>query len=1039
MEFSSFIKLFIDRPVMSIMLLFFGIVLGLYSLPFFKIGLMPNTNPPGLTIVTEYPGVSSKKIESMLTKPIEEEVSQIGDIKKILSQSKEGESRIDVIFNHGSRLKIKMVELQEAVEKISFLFPREVQKPVISPYDPSDKPVFILSLSSEEYSLKQLREIADKQIKHLFSRIEGVSEVIVSGGYIREITIEANPLHLISYQISLEHLIQFIQSYNIFIPAGKIAIKDREKNIIISNKFSSIEEISNMPIPYGKDFIVPLHKIAEVSDGFRERENISKTNGQDRVSIYIQKTGTGNALTVSKECKRVLDTIDFPEMTIEVDYDRGAFIEKAIDRVESAIVLGGSIAMLVLWFFTRSFPITFIIGISIPASVIITFFFLFLFNVELNIITLAGLALGTGMLIDNAIVVTERVEKNFHFGLNKNVLIESVHSVSSELIASSLTTMIVFIPLIFSGDSTQLLYKNIAITISVSLFVSLVFSLTILPSLIYQFRNLSFGTFSSKFIYINVIKNLIRNYFQKFEKIFLYYVKIIFENNLSIKRYLSISFYEMLWRKAIYFSVLHGHGTIFFILVVLVLGVFSIFQAKSNIIDPSDSGEITASVELDVGTNLQATENIIRRVEQRIKANPKVKRINSKIEKWHATIYIKIKEQYKNLSYRNLMEELESVVSPIKSAFVYFTKSSESSGSEEMDIHIYGPNINELKKLSTAIAKKLKNNILDVKSIVYRFREGKPSTQLHMLPNELARANMSVAQLGQTLRTSIFGAVISKYYDKDHEVDVRLRLARSSLSNLEKLNELYITKPQEGYIPLSSLSNFRKGTEETKIYRMNKRRRLTITVRFSKMDLSTAGSMIDKILVDFPFRQGYYYEFGDSYKQLQETNVEAVIATLFSLLLIYALLCILFESFTWPLLIILTAPFSIVLTIIVFVLTGVRFNISVYIGFILTGGLVVNNSILVVSSIITFYRERSLNYRSIFIAVKNRVRPIIMSTLTTILGMTPMLFDKSSGSELWRPLSLTLTLGISFSIFISLFLIPVLFRIASRRYRLKRG
>lgn len=1039
MPSSSFIKLFIDRPVMSIMLLFFGIVLGLYSLPFFKIGLMPNINPPGLTIVTEYPGVSSKKIESVLTKPIEEEVSQIANIEKILSQSKEGESRIDVIFNHGSKLKVKMVELQESVEKISSSFPREVQKPVISPYDPSDKPVFILSLSSEEYSLKELRELADKQMKHLFSRIEGVSEAIVSGGYIREITIEANPLNLISYQIRLEHLIQFIQSYNIFIPAGKVVIEDREKNIIVSNKFSSIEEIGNIPIPYGKDFIVPLHKIADVRDGFRERENISKTNGQDRVSIYIQKTGTGNALTVSKECKRVLDTIDFPQIDIEVDYDRGAFIEKAIERVQSAIVLGGLIAMLVLWFFTRSLSITFIIGVSIPASVIITFFFLFLFDVELNIITLAGLALGTGMLIDNAIVVTERVERSSRLGLSKEVLMKSVHSVSSELIASSLTTMIVFIPLVFSGDTTQLLYKNIAITISVSLFVSLVFSLTILPSLIYQLRNLSLSTFSDNFVYIRFVKAFVQKQLERFQNMFFYYGKRIFEKKFYLKKYLDISFYEMTWKKSIYFSVLHGHVTIFFILVVLVLGFFSIFQAKSNIIDPSDSGEITASVELEVGTNLKATEDIIYRVEEKIKSNPKVKRINSKIEKWHATIYIKIKEEYKSLPYRNLMEELESAVSPIKSAFVYFSKSSENSGSEEMDIHIYGPNINELKKLSTEIARKLRNNILDVESIVYRFREGKPSTHLDMQVSELARANMSVAELGQTLRTSIFGAVISKYYDKDHEVDVRLRLGRSSLSNLSKLNELYITKPEEGYIPLSSLSSFRKGTEETKIYRMNKRRRLTITVRFSKMDLSTAGSTIDKILSDFPFRQGYYYEFGDSYKQLQETNVEGVIATLFSLVLIYALLCILFESFTWPLLIIFTAPFSILLTIIVFVLTGIRFNISVYIGFILTGGLVVNNSILVVSSIMSFLKEGSLSSNSIFTAVKNRVRPIIMSTLTTILGMTPMLFDKSSGSELWQPLSLTLTLGISFSIFISLFLIPVLFKIASRKYKLKRG
>lgn len=1011
-------KYFLHRPVTSFMVMLSFIILGAYSLPFLRLGLLPNTTPPGVSIITRYPGVAPGKIENLITKTIEEKVSEIANISQIFSVSKEGESKINLVFEHSVDLKYRIADVEEKIDLIRKNFPREVEAPYIVPYDPTDKPVFILSITSSKYDLKLLREYADKKLKNLFNRIEGVSEIFIGGGFIREIQILPDPLKLISFNISLNDIMSLVQSRNIFLPAGILKDKNRgERFIATKAKFQSIDEIRNLLIPYGKDKSISLKNIASVKDHFRERENISKTNGQDRVSIYIQKTGTGNTLHISRECRKIIHAIKLPGIKLEVDFDQGKYIQKAIDRLTSAIVFGGLIVMLVLWLFLRKITITFVIALSIPASIISTFFALYLLNIELNVMTLSGLALGAGMLIDNSIVVSEKIEmiqkENESF---ENSVLNAVQSVQAEITASTLTTLIVFIPLLFVEESTRLLYKNLAISISISLLMSLFISLTIIPTFIYHLGK-----------YDSFLSEKFQKFFKKLrivpikkipQKIKLFSILKSKLNPLRLLRYylLLIQFGERNFKKILACFM-----------IFLFAGYFFFQIAKKEYLDPMDSGEISATVELETGTNLESTEEVIKSIESLVRSHPAVLKVNSKIEKWHATLMIKMKEEHKfKLSTEDFIKELKLKTNSVKSAFVYYSQEGENSQSKELDIDIYGDKYSKLKEIAKDIAGKLKSAILGVDEVVLRFRKGKPAIEFEPKITELSRIGFNPSMLGNILRSSIYGAVITKFYDKDKEVDVRLKVSPDFMNTPEKLKNMYIPGGVEGFVPILSVSKTRESIEDTKIYRKNKKRMVTITVKFKGIDTNRAGNLIQEMLANYHFDKNYYFKLGDSYQRQLQNQTQMLLVSLTAILLIYLLLGALFESFQLPLLIILTVPGALIFSLLLIVLLGKSLNLSVYIGFILTSGIVVNNAILVVSNIKDKISKMP-SRKNIYRAGLERLRPILMTSITTLFGMTPLLFDYKEGSNLWRPLAFTISTGLLFSILISLYLVPLIY------------
>lgn len=1013
---------FMHKPVAATMLLASGLLLGIYAAQFLRIGLLPNAVTPGLSVITRYPGVAPEKVEKLLTKPIEEKVAEVPGIEQLSSLSEDGESKINVIFGSNVDLKVKIIEVQEKLEQIRQTFSREVEAPYIVPYDPSDRPVFILSLSSKRYDLKYVRGLADKRIKYNFSKVEGVSEVFVGGGTIREIQIFADPLKLISYNISLSDIISLVQANNRYVPAGSLREANLTRTIITDVKYKSVKEIADTLIPYGKDQVIPLRSVAEIKDYFREPENVSRSNGVEKVSIYVMKSGIANTAAVTAACRRVLAELNFPDLNIEVDYDQGEFIEKATKRVTNEIILGSIIAALILWLFLRQASITLLTAIVIPASILTTFLFLFFFKIELNVMTLSGLALGVGLIIDNAIVV---VEKMSHISVkdssNEQSILEKVAEVKFEVLSSTLTIVIVFLPIFFTNQNTRDLYKDLAISLSISVLVSLFLSVTIIPSFYNQLlnpiaRNLTermghaiqiFWVQIRAFKPFAVLKNKVPGLSNYTERI----------KGIDIRKK---------YRQLIYAGCRNFRFNLLILLLIVASGVAAFYLAKKEFIDPIDSGEINASVELDTGINLDATEKAVKEIEKALLLHPAVEKITAKIEKWHASLFIKMKKELRSsMDTDTFIAELKNITTPFKSAYVYFNQNSDGGDSREIDIDLFGDDHQSLKKLAKTLSQELKQAIPGIGEIVLRFREGKPALEVTPKLVELSRLGFTNARIGELFRGALYGIVVTKYYEGDREVDVRLKIDPNFINTPEKLKALYIPGDVKDFVPISSVLKIKEGTEETKLYRKNKQKTVSITVKLAGIDTGTAGQLLKNYLSSYPFEKNYHYDFGENYKKQLEGQREMMLAAFASILLIYFLLGALYESITTPLYVILTVPASILMSLIVIVILGKTLNISVYIGFILTAGISVSGAIMLVSTI-RHKKETISPHRAVFAAVFERARPIAMTTSVTMVSMLPLIFDHGEGSNLWRPLAFTILTGVLFSLVVTLYLIPVL-------------
>lgn len=1023
---------FMHKPVAATMLLASGLLLGIYAVGFLKIGLLPNAVTPGLSVITRYPGVAPEKIEKLLTKPIEEKVAEVPGIEQISSLSEDGESKINVIFGSNVDLKVKIVEVQEKLEQIRQTFSREVEAPYIVPYDPSDRPVFIISLSSKRYDLKYIRGLADKRIKYNFSKVEGVSEVFVGGGTIREIQIFADPLKLISYNISLSDIISLVQANNRYMPAGALKEANQSRTIITDVKYRTVREIEETLIPYGKDQIVPLKNIAEVKDHFREPENISRSNGVEKVSIYVMKSGIANTASVTAGCRKVLTGLKFPDLDIEVDYDQGEFIEKATKRVTNEIILGSVIAAFILWLFIRQFSMTILTAIVIPASILTTFLFLFFFKIELNVMTLSGLALGVGLIIDNAIVVVEKISHiQIAEGANETSILEKVSQVKFEVLSSTLTIVIVFLPIFFTNQTTRDLYKDLAISLSLSVLVSLFLSLTIIPSFYNQLLGpvaKALGTYFSGFGQPIAKKIKSIKLFTRSDGLLRKYSGLT--NQLNLKN-LKAKYRSMVFAGCRYFKT-----TLMVMACVIGAGIVAFNLAKKEFIDPIDSGEINASVELDTGINLEYTEKAIKDIEKALLQHPAVGKITSKIEKWHASLFIKMKKELRgSLDTDAFIAELKAIAGRFKSAYVYFNQSSDGGDSREIDIDLFGDDHRALKSLAKSLSQEIKQAIPGIGEVVLRFREGKPALEISPKHVELSRLGFTNARIGELFRGALYGMVVTKFYEGDREIDVRLKIDPNFINTPEKLKGLYIPGDVKDFVPVSSVLQVKDGTEETKLYRKNKQKNVSITVKLAGIDSGSAGNLLKSFLDKYPFDKNYHYDFGDSYKKQLAGQREMLFASFAAILLIYFLLGALYESFTIPLYVILTVPASVFMSLVVIVLLGKTLNISVYIGFILTAGISVSSAIMLVSTI-QHNNDRFNTARAVFYSVFERVRPIAMTTSVTMVSMLPLIFDHGEGSNLWRPLAFTILVGVLFSLVVTLYLIPVL-RIVTGHRRIK--
>ncbi|MEQ9367248.1 MAG: efflux RND transporter permease subunit, partial [Leptospirales bacterium] len=862
---NALIQIFIRKPVMSAMLALACAMLGVISIPRLPVGLLPNLASPGITIITRYPGVSAEKIEELITIPVERAVSDIPGIEKIVATSSEGESRVNLIFNYNSDIKVNILESSERVRLVRSNWPREVNEPAIVRYDPSDKPVFIVTFASERHDLKVLRELVDRRFKPRFERVDGVSEVFVGGGFEREIQVLADPARLSAHGVPVQPIASTVAANNIFLPGGKLSAKGQAERYIYSyGRINTIQEIGGLRFTANEQGgTIEIRQLAEVRDHYRDRSSIAQTNGEDRVTVYVQKAGNANTLGITEACEKIVDGFgDLEEregISYNVAYNQGTYIRRSIDRVTGAVISGALIAVIVLYAFLRRAKVTLIIGITIPASVLTTFFLMFLSGLELNVMSLSGLALGAGMLIDNSIVVSEAIDRRLRdlggregeAGVAEAVRGATV-GVQAEIVSATLTTIVVFIPLIFSNPETRKLYESLSLTVIYSLLVSLFFSLTVLPALILRFvssseiardsvgedaakvrENSREGRPASAWIDALAGENL-RRFAEKLPGgswlsgaiAFVARPPLAIWRRVEGARVDDIARWYRLRSRVVFRNIVPAFAAPLCILAISPL-LFSAIEKE--FVSPIDSNDIEASVDLETGTHLEHTRRITNRVEAAVRTHPAVKEVNAKVEKSRATLNIKLdSEQTRFKSASETIAELRLITDPIEDAFVYFNEAGEGSGGRELDLEFFGDDTAVIKKFAREVSGRIQGEVEGVDQAILRFRDGKEDILLYPHKTKLAQNQTTTREIGETLRQFMSGTIITKYYDGDREVDVRLQGRPGTLDTPADVAGFMLPLAQRT-VPLASMVAFDRGEGETRLWRKNKRKSVGIT------------------------------------------------------------------------------------------------------------------------------------------------------------------------------------------------------------------
>lgn len=1037
----------IRRPVTILMAVVIATMIGFISLFYLPVELMPNISFGRITIrVRIRGGMPPVEVEERVSKPIEEAVGTVSHLSDLLSISEEGESRVELSFEPGTNMNFAALEVREKFAKVKNLLPEEIEKPVIANYRYSDYPIMILAVTSNVYSPEYLRRVVDEEVKDKIKRVSGVANVEVGGGRERKILVEVDQRRLAAHSVSLNKVISILKMNNLNLLAGDIE-RTKEKYLVRTiGEFENIEQIKNMGITISNTgSIIRLRDIAQVKDSYLEPRGFARMNVRPVVSIWIQKESTANTISVvdgiNKQLEILKPTLE-KNIGLAVTYNQAEFIRQSIDTVKTTLLKGALLAILILLLFLAKIPrglympilifmvailflpapvlyvalaalvyfllasknlkFILIISLAIPISVMITFALMYLLNVSgtmlitLNIMTLAGVALGIGMLVDNGIVVLENIFRIRSEEPNsEKAAIKGSEEMTTVIIAGTITTLVVFLPILFLNVQARMLYGGVGITVAFSLVASLFVALTVVPLL------------SSK-------TKLISSAPEWIEKVNRFYKNRLVSMLNNRKKFLIM------------------------VLILFLITAYWFTKLDREFIGTTQQSDFTIFVRMPTGTKLEISDMACKKVEEVLKTVPEVKNMSSHVEPWISKVYVKL--QPLTLRKKSTKEVIESIRSQVEGIRLYYPQSSsvqqpfiyfeepQEVGTKEIILDIFGYDYKVLREIAVSMARRMESipGLTDVK---IRMREGRPEMAVKVDKKRAGLYGMDVNNIALAIHAQMRGMRATYYHADGREVETIARIDEKYRRTFKDLKNLVLTTPEGDQIFLKQVADFVYDLGPSEIWRKGKSRMIQLSANVGNLSLGKAVRTIEEGLTDIEFPEDYYYKFGGTYPQLVESQKQFLPTILLMLALVYMVLAGLFESYKQPLVIMLAVPLSMMGVVIALTLAKKAVSMGVVVGLVLLGGIVVNNGIILIDRINQLKSRNFKTLSAIAIAGQNRLRPILMTTATTILGLLPMALDKSESSNLWSPLAITVISGLISSTLLTLFVIPVVYYI----------
>ncbi|MFI5359211.1 MAG: efflux RND transporter permease subunit [Halanaerobiales bacterium] len=991
----------IKRPVTTVIMVLLVVLLGVIAFNRVQVDLLPNITLPVAVVITNYEGVGPEEIETMVTRPIESAVATVTNIKNLSSSSSTGNSLVMVEFNWGTDMDMATLDMREKIDLIEGYLPDGASKPIIVQFDPSMLPIMQLGVSSSQ-DLASLKKYLEDVVVPRLERLEGVAQVNLVGGRDREILITVDQTKLNNYYTSFSNISNALLMENLNLSGGHIRRGDTDLLVRVTGKFESIEEIENILIPTATGNVL-LKDIAEVKDTYKEVTSISRLNGKESIGITIQKQADANTVMVSRrvnaELKKIMEESEL-DLEIVPIMDQAEYIELAIGNVGNNAIVGGLLAVLILLIFLKNIRSTIIIAVSIPVSIITTFLLMYFSNLTINLMTLGGLALGVGMLVDNSIVVLENIYRYRSEGYTRlEAASEGTKEVGMAITASTLTTIVVFLPVVFMGGITAEIFKELALTVTFSLLASLLVAITLIPVMSSRMLELEK---EKKDVFFDRIKNL--------------------------------------YKRSLRWALDHRGPVLAISIILLAASLALIPFIGAEFIPDMDQGMFYINIQLPLGTSLEETSRITARVEDIVLTIPEVEAIMASVGSSSellslgtsssdiSSVIVLLKDlNERDRSTWEVMEELRQKLRIPGAEISLQASDLVAIAGSPISIKVLGDNLEFLEEQALIIREELAQ-IEGIREIDDNISEGRPELQLKINRELAAGFGLRPAMIASTVRSAISGDVVTRYEVDGEEIDVRLRLDKEKLSSPEQLKNLYLPSPTGAMVPLERVAEFHLSTGAREILRENQVRYVNVTADLYNRNLSEVMPEIQARLqerLDLP--PGYQLEYGGEFQEIIDAFTDLYYVLLLAVVLVYMVMAAQFESFLQPFIVIFSVPMAAIGVLFALFISGHNLSIVTLMGMIMLAGIVVNNAIVMVDYINTLRSRGSSVKEALEEAGPVRLRPILMTSLTTILGLVPMALGRGEGGELTAPLGIVVIAGLTVATFLTLYLIPIIY------------
>ena len=1009
-------KAAVQRPIFTTMVTLIVLILGGVSLLRLPIDLMPDITYPAVSIITNYENASPEIIEELITRRIEQAVSGVPGVLEVKSSSVEGASTVRITFTWGTNVDAAANDVRDYLDRIVSTLPEGTDRPLLRKFDLSSQPILFLGVASNLDPV-QLRELVDKQLRYRFERVPGVAAISIRGGRQREIHANMSPDRLKAMGLSLSQIIARIKQENVTLPAGTVYSGNSEVTIRTQGEYLNLEQLRNTVIAVQNGVPVKLREVADVEDAWQKIRQLVRINGKSGVMILLNKQSGTNTVAVAKAALQEMERInqDMPHLHIVPIVDTSLYIQNAIANVGSAAVSGGLLAVLILFIFLRSLRSTVVIATSIPISIIATFTLMYFCGFTLNIMSLGGLALGVGMLVDNSIVVLENIYRlHEEEGLSPHqAAVAGSGEVTAAIVSSTLTTLAVFLPLIFVQGMAGVMFQQLAYVISFSLACSLVVALTLVPMLA---------------------------------------AKIMKPATLPTKKSLGDKLFEWSgkpldlidnWYKELLQFALHYRKTTAFLVVLAVAASLLLINFIGvELMPTTDESEVNVNVELAMGTQIALVERTLQQIETVVKQEtPEVANMLTSIggSGWRLSsantgeVRIKLVPiSQRTRSSEAIANDLRRKLANIVGATIRVRLGEGAvhlrrGGGDRVQVEVRGHEFETARALAIQVRAAMLR-VEGITDIRLSLEAGSPEELVMIDREKAADMQLTVAQIAGALETALSGTSAGNYREGGEEYKILVKFKNAERMGFRNILDLMLINNKGEPVVLRNVVSTKPRLGPVNIERKNQGRIITVSANITGRDMGSILGDVRQELLQISVPSNFSILIAGDYEEQQRSFVELLFSFVLSLVLVYMVMACQYESLKDPLIVMFSVPLAAIGVILVLFLTDTSFSLPAFIGCIMLGGIVVNNAILLVDHTnLLRDRDKMPLTEAIAEAGRRRLRPILMTSLTTILGLLPLAIGSGDGGESQSPLARTVIGGLTTSTFITLIFVPVVY------------